>query len=282
MKRDVVIWTGPVAFFQVKGATLPDAHEINEGCFGDRPPRCMHRVAPIPAILARHGVVGDTGDIVIGAFSAGGSLVKRLMVDEENRRRTAAVHLADATYTAAWENKSQRRPPVDEGFVRYALDAIDGPHLLVATASPIPNKTWASGVENLRRLREEIETRSGRRFEKIDDFYGIDPQPDAAYQLGNVILAEYPLKPLGHGHTTIAGQVWANIIRPWLASGRSERPTPGPVPPPEPPVPQPPPLPSPGPSVSPLSAAQMGGYVVGGALVGYFSIWALGRLTRRT
>lgn len=265
--RDVVIWTGPVNFSQVKGATLPDAYEINEGCFGDRPPHCMHRVAPIPALLARHNVpIEDTRDIVIGAFSAGGSLVKRLMLEPDNRARTAAVHLADATYTASWENKQGRRPPPIEGYVRYALDAIDGPHLFVATASPIPNKTWASGVENLQRLREEIETRSGRKFVELDHFFGIDPAPDHAYQLGNVILAEYPLKPLGHGHTTIAGQVWEKIIRPWLAQpsrGQTHPPSPGP-----------PPGPQPTGETGPTTPWRIVAYLSAATAVGYFGVRA--------
>jgi hypothetical protein len=265
MKRDVVIWTGPVAFFQVPGATLPDAYEINEGCFGDRPPHCMNRVAPIPTLLGRHNVpIDNARDIVIGAFSAGGSLVKRLMVDADNRARTAAVHLADATWTAAWEDKVSRRPPYDEGFVRYALDAIDGPHMLVATASPIPNKTWATGVENLRRLREEIEARSARQFTELDHFYGIDPAPEHAYQLGNVILAEYPQDPLGHGHTTIAGQVWQKIIIPWLATARSGVPVPGPGPSPGPA----PPRPAPAGAAAP-SGWKQAAYFMVAAAVGY-------------
>lgn len=272
MSRDVVMWTGPVAFFQVPGSTLPDAYEISEGCFGDRDPRCMHRAAPLTTILARHNVpLEDVRDVVIGAFSAGGSTVKRMMLDRDSRERTAAVHLADATYTAMWENASERRPVVDEGFVQYALDAIEGPHLLVATASPIPNKTWASGVENLQRIRQEVEQRSGKQFVELDHFFGIEPGPAHAYQLGNVILAEYPLQPLGHGHTHIADQVWDKIIRPWLASTR--QPPTGPAPPidPEPNHPEPPPPAKPRTSLVGL------GYVAAGALVGYIGTWAVTR-----
>lgn len=269
--RDAVIWTGPVAFFQVPGATLPGAYEISEACFGDRPPRCMHRVASVPSILSRHGVdPGDVRDVVIGAFSAGGSLVKRMMMRPENRADVRAVHLADATWTAQWEDKRARRPVVDEGFVRYALDAIDGPHLFIVTASPNPNKTWATGIENLRRLREEIESRSGRRFRRLDHFYGVDPGPDATYKLGNVILAEFPSKPLGHGHTSIAGQVWDKILIPWLeAYRRGELPAePGPGPAPEP-QPEPQPGPSPAPPVASRSALATGAWLFGFGAVGY-------------
>lgn len=235
--RPVVIWTGPVNFTQVPGATLSDAYEINIGCFGDRDPYCPGLAASyltggrrLPQILARAGVPpeSEVGDIAIGAFSAGGSLVKRLLLSEPDRARIQVVHLADATWTSSWDDQRARIPPYGEGFVLYALDAIAGAHLFVVTASPNPNKTWATGIENLRRLRSEVERRSGERFTELDHFFGIEPGPDHVYQLGNVILAEFPSKPLGHGHTVIAGPVWDRIIKPWLASDLAQhRPLPG-------------------------------------------------------
>lgn len=242
MSRPVVIWTGPVNFTQVPGATLPDAYEINIGCLGDRDPYCPALAASylvdgrrLPQILARASVPpeSEVGDIAIGAFSAGGSLVKRLLLSEADRARIQVVHLADATWTSSWEDQRRRIPPYDEGFVLYGLDAIDGPHLFIATASPNPNKTWATGIENLQRLRAEIEHRSGQRFAERSDFFGVDPKPDHVYQLGNIILAEFPARPLGHGHTVIAGQVWDRIVKPWLA-GEAPQPIPGPGPAPGP------------------------------------------------
>ena len=130
-----------------------------------------------------------------------------------------------------------------EPFIDYAIEAIDGPRMLVATASPVPNVSvatpgavWASGVENLRELRRQIELRTGRSFSQLDHFFGITPAPAAAYQLGNVILAEYPLEPLGHKHTQIAGQVWQSIIQPWL-DGQLPGPGPSPSPQPQPKLP---------------------------------------------
>lgn len=233
---DVVIWTGPVNFEQVgPGATLPGAREINIGCFGDRPPHCPSIAEGmrdgdgrmLPRLLSKYGLAeGELGVFAIGAFSAGGSLVKRLLLDERDRASIDVVHLADASYTSSWQDERQRIPPPIEGYVRYALDAISGPHLFVATASPIPNKSWASGVENLQRLRAEVERQSGRSFERLRGFYGIEPGPDAAYRLGGVILGEYPLKPIGHGHNAIASQVWDKIIKPWLAGKPDQTPAP--------------------------------------------------------
>lgn len=271
---DVVVWTGPVNFQQVgPGATLAGAREINIGCFGDRQPHCPTIAGTyldadgrrLPRMLAAHGLTeSELGDLVIGAFSAGGSLVKRLLLDARDRAAIDAVHLADASYTSSWENQAKRQPPPIDGYVLYALDAIDGQHLFVATASPIPNKTWASGVENLQRLRAEVEKVSGRTFEKLRGFYGIDPAPDAAYKLGNVILAEYPLQPIGHGHNVIASQVWDKIIKPWLAQrGQAPAPSPG-GDGPAPPVPA-------GTVAAGLTASSVALFV-GAAATGYFAV----------
>jgi hypothetical protein len=236
----VVVWTGPVNLTQVPGATIEGAETLNIGCLGDRSPHCPSIAngyldaegRRLPQLLADHGLsVGAVDEVLYGAFSAGGSLVKRALMNAADREKTRVVHLADATYTSSWEDEAARRPPPIEGFVRYGLDAIDGDQLLVATASPIPNKTWASGVENLDRLKDELEARSGRSFEPLDDFFGIEPAPERAYRLGNVILAMYPLEPLGHGHTQIAPQVWEKIIRPWLR-GQPVETEPGPTAPP--------------------------------------------------
>jgi hypothetical protein len=115
-----------------------------------------------------------------------------------------------------------------EGFVRYALDVIagGGDKLFVATASPSPNKTYPTGHASLRATEQEIERRSGRSFEVAERFYRIEPQPTETRQLGNVIFAYYPLSPLGHGHTKIAGQVWQQGLLPWLAGEQPLRPRP--------------------------------------------------------
>jgi hypothetical protein len=178
-------------------------------------------------MLSSLGLSEPTVDeLYIGAYSAGGSVAKRLAESEQDRRKIRVMHLADATYTSQWESEAVRRPPAIEGFVKYALDAIDGPHLLVATASPVPNGYWATGVENLQRLREEVEKRSGHQFEKVE--LELSPSPEAAYQLGNVILAEYPYVPLAHNHQQLSGQIWHTIVLPWLDSSTA-RPGFGPV-----------------------------------------------------
>ncbi len=230
-RRDLVVWTGPVANFQVKGATVPGAKELFIQCRGDKGPH-LHcptigaGIAGSPsALLAKAGMTeAGLADLFFGAFSAGGSIIKRLMANPEYRRVTTSVHLADAIWTASWADKPNRVPPADEGFVAFAADVAEGPgdKLLVATVSPNQNFQWATGIENLRALKKAIEERTGRRFGVRPGFFGISPGPAVVYQMGNVLLAEFPSKPLGHAHTQIAGQVWNKIIVPWVKKGKGE------------------------------------------------------------
>jgi hypothetical protein len=248
---DLVVWTGPVANFQVPGATVPGAKELFIGCFGDRPPHCPtigNQIAGSPSALLAKAGVAELDDLFFGAFSAGGSIIKRMMLNADYRARTTSVHLADATYTGGWVDKANRVPPAIEGFVQYAVDVAEGPgdKLFIATASPNPNFQWATGIENLQSMRHEIEKRTGRTFELVSGL-GIAKEPEHTYKLGNVLFGEYSgAANIGHGHTQLAGDIWQNIINPWLAKGKGpvEQPggmlPPGPGPGPvEPPGPQP-------------------------------------------
>lgn len=280
--RDLVVWTGPVAKFQVPNATVPGAEELFIGCYGDRAPHCPsigEQVAGSPsALLARAGISeGDLGDLFFGAFSAGGSIIKRLMLNSDYRSRTTSVHLADATYTGGWIDKPNRVPPPIEGFVQYAVEVAQGPgdKLFIATASPNPNFEWATGIENLRAIRQEVEKRTGRTFELIGGL-GIDKEPERTYKLGNVLFGEYDgASNIGHGHTMLAGDIWQNLIQPWLAKGKGPIDQPGgitpPGPGPQPPLPPgPQPVEPPGISIGELligAGAAVAGFLITRALV---------------
>lgn len=281
---DVVFWTGPVGLFQVPGATVyddPDPPvEIAVGCTGDgsSPPRCSDLAwslrsggggSILDGMVERAGASpSEVRDVFVGAFSAGGGVVKRMLQNVEDAERVRAVLLSDATYSGAWADKSRRIPVVSRELVDFGVRVATGPgdQLWVATASPSPNKQWATGVEVLREYQRQIEERTGRQFERLGHFYGVEPAPDEAYQLGTVIFAYYPMEPLGHGHTEVAPEVWKRILWPWLDELRE-----GPKPPgPEPPGPEPPgPLP-----VSPPSGDWMVRLVavLGGAFAGWVAL----------
>ena len=251
MTTDLVVWAGPVAKFQVAGATVVGAKELFLGCCGDLTPPCTPptcstigatlRAAPVDALLQGAKMVGaDLGDLFFGAFSAGGSVIKRLMLVPAYRNITTAVLLADATYTGGWLDEKKALAPPIEGFVQYAVDVINGPgdKLFVATASPSPNKSFPTGMQNLAATRREIEKRTSKQFEELGSFfYGVEPAPERVCKLGNVIFADFPMEPLGHGHNRIAGQVWQKILYPWLAKGKGAIEAPGGLSPPPIPIP---------------------------------------------
>jgi hypothetical protein len=235
--QDLVVWTGPVALWQVPGATVPGAVEYNRPCTGDgsSPPKCADVAyqwgygggSMLPGLAQAAGLSMDAvGDVFLGAFSAGGALYRRLLENPTDRRRVKALLLADATY-ASWADQRNRIPAVHQALVDFGVElAGSSDQLWVATASPSPNYNLPTGVEVLREYRKRIEEQTGRQFERLGDFFGVDPQPDAAYRLGNVVFAEYPMKPLGHGHTKIADQIWQRILWPWLIAQRQGRPEP--------------------------------------------------------
>lgn len=245
---DIVFWSGPVAPFQVPGATVPGATDVFIGCLGDRSPLCPNvgeQLRNNPQMLLDKAHASSFGDLFLGAFSAGGSVVKRMLEEPEWRDRVTAVQLADATWTSG-----VKAAPAIEGMVRYGVDVANGPgdKLFIASASPIANKQWATGHQNLDAIQHAIEARTGRSFEasslSIPGIEGLDHAQVS--KLGNVIFIKMPLEPYGHGHTEFAPLIWQDIIQPWVAKGKGpiESPggiaqPPGPVPPVEPPAPMP-------------------------------------------
>lgn len=232
MFKDLVVWFGPVADFQVPGATVPGAERKFFGCYGkDKSPVCSDiawsfhdvdgRSLPRMVKMATDHTIEETGDIFLGAFSAGGGVVRDILRNEHDPVRIKAIMFSDATYSSAWADKKKRIPIVQDSLIRWCVRLVEGPgdQLFVATASPAPNYNYATGVEVLRELRNQVELNTGQKFEELGHFYGIKPAPDHAYRLGTVILAEYPMEPIGHKHTEIAPQVWQNILLPWLESG---------------------------------------------------------------
>lgn len=227
--KDLVVWTGPVARAQVPGATVPDAAELFLPCRGDQGP---HPYCPtlgvelrgdVRALLLRaHMPESELGELFLSAYSAGGSVLKRLLENPGYVTRTTAVTLFDATYTTTWDDPKRRIPPPIEGFAAYGVHVAEGPgdQLFIATASPSPNQSWATGIENLAAVRRAIEQQTGKKFTLLEHFFGIEPAPAHVYKLGNVLFVEYSMQPLGHNHTTIAPAVYQQIVVPWLDKGK--------------------------------------------------------------
>lgn len=211
----VVAWFGPVNLAQVgPDAVIPGLKAVNLTCTGDGNPSCG-AIADgfedgsgrrLPNLLLSKGI--DPGaDMIIGAFSAGGSVAKRLALNADDREQIKAMMLADATYTTGG---------VDEGFVQYALDVLQRTDkMMVATASSAPNKDYPTGIETMAIIRAEVERRAGRAFQAAT-LPDVSPAPARVWRLGNVIFAEFPNVPHAQHATLLAGQVWQSVLVPWL------------------------------------------------------------------
>ena len=251
---DVTFWTGPVSIAMTQSAIVPGSeHKVIE-CRGSLfTPLCSELSAALldtngrrlPNLLIRLKVdVAHMRDLVLSAFSAGGALLRSIVSHPADRAMIRAVMLSDGTY-ASWDNNKQ--PLISQDWLTWGAELANGASKLwVATSSPSPNGANPNGVEVLREIRAQLEAKVGRTFTPIPDFFGITPKPDAAYQLGNVVFAEYPLQPLAHGgHVTLAQQTFSKILVPWLAAGGTFGtplpPGPGPEPEPLPPGVEPPP-----------------------------------------
>ncbi len=229
----VVAWLGPAAPYQAPGWTAPPgAAVLGLQCQGLNAPTCGDIAdgwldgagRRLPAMLASRKLdLASAGEVYLNAFSAGGSSVKRLCLSEADRAAIRVVVLADGMYTTDRDARGEPVPP--EGFVLYALDALAGDHLLVATASSSPNKTYPNGSEVLDAVRREVERRSGRTFEP-GGVLPLPVQPVTLWRLGNVVLADYQAK-LAHGEhvSVLNAPVWESIVKPWLA-GKREGPGP--------------------------------------------------------
>lgn len=213
----VQAWLGPVNLTQVGSAVVPGLKAINLTCTGDGKPSCAEIAEGfvdangrrLPNLLVSKGA-DPHAEVIIGAFSAGGSVAKRLALNPDDREQIKAMMLADATYTIGG---------VDEGFVLYALDCIHHTdRMFVATASSAPNKNYPTGIQTLALLRAEVERRAGMPFSS-STLPGVSPQPAAVWRLGNVIFCEFPNVSHGDQVTKLAGQVWKAMLLPWLELG---------------------------------------------------------------
>jgi hypothetical protein len=224
-RASATVWLGPVNLAQVGASVIPGAPATAVTCTGDGNPSCSAIAESwtgaggrkLPSLLAQKGLPPDSV-IAAAAFSAGGSILKRLCLAAADRAQLAVVHSADADYESS--RGADGQPIPTEGYVLYALDALTDPDkLFVATASSNPNKTYGSGIDVLASTRREVERRSGRRFQLGGVLPGVTPQPAKLWRLGNVWMAEYPTIPHGQHATLLAPQVWQGVILPWLSGG---------------------------------------------------------------
>lgn len=151
---------------------------------------------------------------MLAAFSAGGSAIKRVLSNPEDRREVVAVALADATYTTEWEDKRRRLAAPIAPFVDYAAEALDGSRLFVATASGAPNKHHPSGAETLDAVRRGAEL-AGARWEAGRPALGAE----RSWTSGGVRLLDFGRRYQHGQHATVlAPYVWRAVVQPFFGS----------------------------------------------------------------
>jgi len=232
---DVVLWAGPVAPFQVPGATVPGAVTHFFTCTGNVAPLCSDVLVAdasgryLPNLLKRAGLSEDAvGRIFLGSFSAGGQTWKRLLMNPADRARITGAVLGDSAY----ETAPPSNPLPVNGYVEFALDVMQDPSkfFFASVSSNLnpstsqPGTIWASGSQTLAATRAVIEQRSGQRF-TTGGTLPTSYQPDALYRIGkNLIFADFGQtkgeadNPHGF-HAKYAPEFWQNILVPWLQSG---------------------------------------------------------------
>ncbi len=214
-----IVWIGPVSIAQVGDTSLPGAKTGFIQCKGDGTPTCgqIADAWPSTKVASMLGAAqlepSDSGDVVMRAFSAGGSTAKRVCLGSDWQRLTAVV-LSDATYTS-WASPGV--PLAPEGFVKFALSALDGNKAFIATASSTPNNNLPNGSLTLFAIKDEIEKRSGIKFNELTSIDGMPVQPVKAWSYGSVLLADYGILVTHSQHATLLAQpIWQNVVRPWL------------------------------------------------------------------
>jgi hypothetical protein len=233
----VVIWFGPASTSQLAGAALPDVDRlivIGGACPpGKGAPECQGSTyfsnlaeqwndgqRYLPKLLRSKGIDAAAAglELWVGSFSAGHGAVKKLCMADADRALITGVTLADSTF-CAWSGKDAAP---SEGYVRMALDAVHGPKLFLATASSSedPAGNTPSGMMCMAAIRAEVERRAGIRF-RASPFWpaAISPAPEAVWQAGNCILAEYGARVTHPQHASVlARQVWQHVVTPWAGS----------------------------------------------------------------
>jgi len=223
-----VIWCGPVSAAQRAGATVAGAAEHFVSCTGAE---CRAKGEALgerdgrhlPALLRQLGIDIDEPDLelYVGAFSAGGSLVKVLLRHADDRALVRGVLLADATYELAGVDS---RPAASPSLVEYAAEAFErGDRFFLATASANANnyqgQAQPSGADTLERIVYDLETRLGRPpvtsnyVEHVDDL-----QVRHVWSFArNVQLVDLGSAYRHEEHATkIAPRLWPALLQPWI------------------------------------------------------------------
>jgi hypothetical protein len=229
-----VVWCGPFSpKTQAPGATVQGAALgaiVCKGAAGGPSmalcPQLAQKITTIDDLL-RIANVPASDTLVLASFSAGHNIVRPLMLDPANRARVDVLYLADSIY-GSWKNQEAQTINVPDGYVDFAIDALDAKKLFVATSSNSPNSPFPNGEQSMKALAQAIESRAGQPMQEASALSPeITPQPVGAGQLGGTLFCDYGGLVTHPEHATkLAPQFFQKVVSPWLEMRSSAAPKP--------------------------------------------------------
>jgi len=186
-----------------------------------------------PALATKAGIdPAELGSLGIGGFSAFHGFANTMLANPEDRARVSYVHLADACF----QSTGTRSPK--SGYYQFALEAVRGQKLLVATS----NGPWdedihycydygdargnvcyalTSGSRCIQNVWEAVAAETGASVKTPKIPPGV-PAPSRAMQMGNFLWFHYDpsVDPEPHGfHVIKLGTPFIQYFgAPWMAS----------------------------------------------------------------
>lgn len=208
-----LVWFGPIATWNVKAST-PPGHSLHVlGCLGDGDPltRCAayadrwkdHQGRRLPAMRKQFRLPDDARPF-LAAYSAGGSCIRRLLLDRRDRDEIAGVYLADATHAAWAQPGIVAVDELQEALVSMAVEcAADGRPFVVTASAHVPGGGGPSSSITLATLQHEMQL-AGLCFGGVvasSIFEGLRA-PMTAERSGSVLLVDFGLSVPHVEHAT--------------------------------------------------------------------------------
>jgi hypothetical protein len=185
-----------------------------------------------PALSLKAGIPPDSlGSLGIAGFSAFHGFANAMLKNPADLERVTYVHLADACFLPAGSTSAK------EGYLNFALQAVAGRKLLVATSNGPWNEdihycydypderghtcySLTSGSKCIQNLFEAVRERTGAEVTTPKIPPGV-PAPSKAFQMGNFLWFHYDptvdAEPHGFHVHKLATPYMQFFGAPWMA-----------------------------------------------------------------
>lgn len=226
---DVTIWLGPIHHPMADNCTAPGSTLLEPVlCYeGSNGPQCPALASQfrdpsgrtLPRLLAAAGVdIADVTSVYLGSFSAGYTLAKQILGNQEDRTLVRVVTLADSSYSTG----TPSAPVPIEPYVQYGLDVLasGGSKLFIGTASTNVGAGKPTPAAVLFAIADAIASRGGaavtRSAPALD---ALTPPPLESASIGQTIMfgnwgGQGRLAHNDH-RDVLMPAIWQSIVDPW-------------------------------------------------------------------